>query len=194
MTECFVDDEKFLTYVPNQLRDIAVLVEPLTVAEKGLAQVWKTQQRLPWGSAKAGEPRGKGLTAVVLGAGPVGILGAMALVVNGFKTYVYSRSRKPNFKADLVESFGVEYISSEEMTPEDLAMKVGSVDLIYEAVGVPSITFEMLRVLGINGIYVMTGIPAPKAPIPVAASEIMRNVVLKNQAIVGTVNADAEAF
>ena len=194
MTECFVDDEKFLTYVPNQLRDIAVLVEPLTVAEKGLAQVWKTQQRLPWGSAKAGEPRGKGLTAVVLGAGPVGILGAMALVVNGFKTYVYSRSRKPNFKADLVESFGVEYISSEEMTPEDLAMKVGSVDLIYEAVGVPSITFEMLRVLGINGIYVMTGIPAPKAPIPVAASEIMRNVVLKNQAIVGTVNADADAF
>lgn len=194
MTEYFVDDEKYLTFVPPELRDIAVLVEPLTVAEKGLAQVWKTQQRLPWGGAKPGEPRGAGLNAVVLGAGPVGILGAMALKVNGFKTFVYSRSKKPNPKADLVESFGVEYISSEEVNVEDLAKKVGSIDLIYEAVGVPGITFDVMRALGINGVYVMTGIPAPKPPIPVAASEIMRNVVLKNQAIVGTVNADGDAF
>lgn len=194
MTESFVDHEKFLTFVPPDLREIAVLVEPLTVAEKGLAQVWKTQQRLPWGNPNPNEPRGKGLNALVLGAGPVGILGAMALRVNGFKTYVYSRSKKPNSKADLVESFGVEYISSEEMSVDDLARHIGSIDLIYEAVGVPGITFDVMRVLGINGVYVMTGIPAPKAPIPVAASEIMRNVVLKNQAIVGTVNADADAF
>jgi threonine dehydrogenase-like Zn-dependent dehydrogenase len=194
MTECFVDEDRYLTYVPSELRDIAVLVEPLTVAEKGLAQVWKTQQRLPWNKAATHEPRGTGLNAVVLGAGPVGILGAMALVVNGFKTYVYSRSKKPNSKADLVESFGAEYISSEQMSVDDLAKHVGSIDLIYEAVGVPGITFDVMRVLGINGVYVMTGIPAPKAPISVAASEIMRNIVLKNQAIVGTVNADGDAF
>lgn len=194
MTEFFVDEEKFLTFVPKELRDIAVLVEPLTVAEKGLAQVWKTQQRLPWGSGKPGVPPGTGLRAVVLGAGPVGILGAMALVVNGFKTFVYSRSKKPNAKAALVESFGAEYISSEEVSVDDLGKYVGSIDLIYEAVGVPGITFDVLRVLGINGVYVMTGIPAPKPAIPVAASEIMRNVVLKNQAIVGTVNADSAAF
>ncbi len=194
MTEYFVDEEKFLTFVPPELRDIAVLVEPLTVAEKGLAQVWKTQQRLPWGPRDPKAPRGQGLNAVVLGAGPVGILGAMALVVQGFKTYIYSRSRKPNSKADLAESFGVEYISSEDVSVDQLAEKVGSIDLIYEAVGVPGITFDVMRVLGINGVYVMTGIPAPKAPIPVAASAIMRNIVLKNQAIVGTVNADADAF
>ncbi|MBM3845305.1 MAG: zinc-binding dehydrogenase [Verrucomicrobia bacterium] len=195
MTESFVDHEKYFTFVPPELRDVAVLVEPLTVAEKGLAQVWKTQQRLPWGkSSEVDAPRGQGLNAVVLGAGPVGILGAMALKVNGFKTFVYSRSRKPNFKADLVESIGAEYISSEEMSADQLAAHVGSIDLIYEAVGVPGITFDVLRVLGINGVYVMTGIPAPKAPIPVAASEIMRNVVLKNQAVVGTVNADGDAF
>ncbi len=194
MTESFVDHEKFLTFVPPELREIAVLVEPLTVAEKGLAQVWKTQQRLPWGSAQANEPRGKGLNALVLGAGPVGILGAMALKVQGFNTFVYSRSKKPNFKASLVESIGVEYISSEAISVDELSRHIGSIDLVYEAVGVPGITFDVLRVLGINGVYVMTGIPAPKAPIPVAASEIMRNVVLKNQAIVGTVNADAEAF
>ncbi|HYE32329.1 MAG TPA: glucose 1-dehydrogenase [Methylomirabilota bacterium] len=192
MTEYFVEDANFLTSVPASLRDVAVLVEPLTVAEKGLAQVWKVQDRLPW--ASHGSARGKGLNAVVLGAGPVGILGAMTMVINGFKTYIYSRSRKPNAKADLVESFGVEYISSEDVTPHQLAEKVGNIDLVYEAVGTPRICFELLEALGTNGVYVFTGIPAPKAPIPVAASAIMRNLVLKNQAVVGTVNADAAAF
>src|ERR1044071_884903 len=48
LTEFYVDEEKYLTSVPPDLRDVAVLVEPLTVAEKGLAQVRKIQQRLPW--------------------------------------------------------------------------------------------------------------------------------------------------
>src|SRR5205809_3905060 len=48
LTDFYVDEEKYLTYVPSELRDVAVLVEPLTVAEKGLAQVRKIQQRLPW--------------------------------------------------------------------------------------------------------------------------------------------------
>src|SRR5215212_1208672 len=39
LTEYFVEEEKFLNIVPPDLRDVAVLVEPLTVAEKGLAQV-----------------------------------------------------------------------------------------------------------------------------------------------------------
>ena len=51
-----------------------------------------------------------------------------------------------------------------------------------------------MSILGLNGIYVFTGIPAPKAPIEVDADLIMRNVVLKNQVVVGTVNADGQAF
>ena len=39
MTEYFVEDEAHLNIVPKELRDVAVLVEPLTVAEKALAQV-----------------------------------------------------------------------------------------------------------------------------------------------------------
>ena len=195
MTEFYVDHSKYLNTVPSSLRDCAVLVEPLTVAEKALAQVWKTQARLPWikKNAPAHQP-GKGLNAVVLGAGPIGILGAMALVARGFRTFVYSRSRKPNMKAELVESFGATYISSETETPEQLAAHVGNVDLIYEALGVSSVSFDVMRILGMNGVYVFTGIPAPKPAIPVMGDELMRNFVLKNQAIIGSVNADRAAF
>ncbi len=195
MTEFYVDDSKYLNPVSDSLRDCAVLVEPLTVAEKALAQVWKTQSRLPWikKDAPVDQP-GKGLNAVVLGAGPIGILGAMALVARGFRTFVYSRSKKPNMKADLIESFGATYISSEVETPEQLAVRVGNIDLIYEALGVSSVSFDVMRVLGMNGIYVFTGLPAPRPPIPVMGDELMRNIVLKNQAIIGSVNADRSAF
>jgi threonine dehydrogenase-like Zn-dependent dehydrogenase len=195
MTEYYVEDERYLHPVPHTLRDIAVLVEPLTVAEKALAQVWQVQKRLPWIHAKApAEAKGTGLRAVVLGAGPVGILGAMTLLRNGFETYVYSRSKKPNPKSDLVESFGAKYISSEEQTPEQLAEQVGNVDLVYEAVGVSQISYRVLKMLGMNGVFVFTGIPAPKGPIEIEADNIMRNMVLKNQVAVGTVNADKAAF
>ena len=195
MTEYYVEEERYLTYVPPALRDVAVLVEPLTVAEKALAQVWQVQKRLPWIVSKNPEKEpGQGLKAVVLGAGPVGILGAMALVVRGFDTYVYSRSPAPNPKAEVVEAIGAKYISSKLVSPEALAEQLGNIDLVYEALGTADISFDVLNVLGVNGVFVFTGIPAPKGPIPVKADMIMRNVVLKNQAIVGTVNADPDSF
>jgi threonine dehydrogenase-like Zn-dependent dehydrogenase len=195
MTESFVEEERYLTFVPPELRDVAVLVEPLTVAEKAMAQVWHIQQRLPWTHpGESGQSPGQGLNAVVLGAGPVGILGAMTLKANGFQTFVYSRSKAPNPKAELVESIGAQYISSLETTPEELAERVGNIDLVYEAVGLAPVSFEVLKHLGINGVFVFTGIPGPKPPMETDTAEIMRNMVLKNQVAIGTVNADEEAF
>ena len=197
MTESFVEDQAHLNLVPVDLRDVAVLVEPLTVAEKALAQVWQVQQRLPWSNGigpNASHGRGAGKTAVVLGAGPVGILGAMALLINGFKTFVYSRSAEPNPKAELLNSIGARYISSETTSLAQFVEIVGNIDLVYEAVGVGRITFDVLKVLGLNGVFVFTGIPPHKPAIPIEADSLMRQVVLMNQAIIGTVNADRPAF
>jgi len=196
MTEYVVDEEKYLCVVPPSLREVAILMEPLTVAEKSLIQIWQIQKRLHWEAPAApGRGRGHGHTAVVLGAGPIGILGAMAFKVAGFNTVVYSRSKAPNPKAKLVESFGVKYISSEEVSPDELVKQVGNIDVIYEAVGGAKIAFEVLQVLGLNGIFVLTGIPGHPLPhLTLDAEFIMRNMVLKNQVIVGTVNAGRDAF
>jgi threonine dehydrogenase-like Zn-dependent dehydrogenase len=195
LTEYFVDEERHLNFVPRELRDVGVLVEPLTVAEKAMAQVWQVQQRLPWeASAIKSNGRGHGKTAVVLGAGPVGILGAMTLLVNGFTTFVYSRSPAPNPKSDLVNAIGAKYISSQTVPLRQFAAEVGPVDLVYEAAGVAQISFEVMKLMGLNGIFVFTGIPAEKPAIPVEADCLMRDLVLKNQVIIGTVNADRPAF
>ena len=194
MTEFFVEAEEHLNLVPRELRDVAVLVEPLTVAEKALTQVWQVQQRLPWNGADQGRGRGHGKTAVVLGAGPVGILGAMTFVVNGFKTFVYSRSPAPNLKAELVEAIGATYISSAKVGLAEFAAQVGSIDVVYEALGTADISFDVMKVLGLNGVFVFTGIPPHKPAIPITADSLMRDLVLKNQVIIGTVNADRAAF
>ena len=195
MAQFVVDDEKYMNPVPNQLREIAVLVEPLTIAEKGLAQVWQIQQRLPWGCpVVTGKAQAHCHKAVVLGAGPVGLLGAMALVNADFDTYVYSREPAPNPKSQLLESIGAHYISAEKTAPEALPQIIGNIDLVYEATGASSLAFDMMKFLGPNGIFIFTGVPGRKGPVVVDTDLIMRNLVLKNQVIFGTVNAGRDAF
>lgn len=217
MTEFVVDEERYMNVVPAHLRDIGVLVEPLTIAEKALTQVWQVQQRLPWevptppqqgvgeqqtapAAAPSHENDGKSERewlhhrALVLGAGPVGLLGAMALVVAGFETHVYSREAAGSEKAQLVESFGAKYVSAETHKAGDLGEEIGGLDLVYEAVGASGLAFEVLQHLDTNGVFVFTGVPGRKAPVAVDTDLLMRNLVLRNQIVFGTVNAGRDAF
>ena len=195
MTEYVVDDERYMNTVPAELRDVAVLVEPLTIAEKGLTQLWQVQQRLPWACPlEPGKPAAYCHRAVVLGAGPVGLLGAMVLASEGFQTFVYSNEPKPSAKSNVVESIGATYLSGKDTSLEQLAALVGNIDLVYEATGAASVSFQLMELLGTNGVFIFTGVPGRKAPIELDADLIMRNLVLKNQVVYGTVNANREAF
>ncbi len=195
MTEFVVDEERHMNLMPRELRDVGVLTEPLTVAEKAMAQVWQIQQRLPWIDPNtSAQMRGKGLKAMVLGAGPVGQLGTMVLVAAGFETYVYSRSKVPNPKADLVEAIGATYFSEETTPVEQLAEQVGNIDLVFEAAGASQIAFDVMRVLGTNAIFVFTGVPDHKAPIEIDTALLIRDHVVKNQVVLGSVNADRANF
>ena len=131
---------------------------------------------------------------MVLGAGPVGLLGAMALSLAGFETSVYSRSPAPHQRSVLAEAFGARYISSETHSVEQLREEVGDIDLVYEAVGASKLAFEVLSVLGTNGIFVFTGVPGRKAPVEVDTDRLMRNLVLRNQVVLGSVNAGKGSF
>jgi threonine dehydrogenase-like Zn-dependent dehydrogenase len=194
MTEFVVDDVQYMNTVPAHLRKVAVLVEPLTIAEKALIQLWELQVRLPWDCPHTFVGRGHCHKAVVLGAGPVGLLGAMAFAVADFETFVYSAEPDDHWKAGLVRSFGGKFVSAASHTVDALAETVGNIDLAYEATGNSRVTFDLLRVLGTNGILVMTGVPGHKGPAPIDTDGLMRNMVLRNQLILGTVNAGKDAF
>jgi threonine dehydrogenase-like Zn-dependent dehydrogenase len=79
-------------------------------------------------------------------------------------------------------------------SPEQLAALVGNIDVVYEAAGASSAAFDLMRVLGTNGVFVFTGVPGRKAPIQLDADVLMKRLVLNNQVVFGTVNANREAF
>ena len=185
LTEMIVDDARYMNPVPRAIRDVAVLVEPLTIAEKGLIQTLEIQARLPWGGVH---------NAIVLGAGPVGLLGAMALRHAGFAVTVYSRNREPNPSADIVKAIGAKYTSSQDRSIEQMAAETGNIDVVYEATGVSQFAFDVLAVLGTNGMFILTGVPGQHGPVGVDTDRIMRDLVLKNQCVLGTVNAGKDAF
>jgi glucose 1-dehydrogenase len=195
MTELVVEDAQYVSPVPRALRDVAVLVEPLTIAEKAVEQLFEIQQRLPWTLPfEPGEPPAHGRNALVLGAGPVGLLGAMKLVLEGFDTTVYSRTPAMGDVAALVTSFGAKFVHAETTDVPTLASQIGNIDVVYEAAGASSLAFEVIRFLGVNGAFIFTGVPGRKGPNPVDTDQLMRDHVLKNQIVFGTVNASVEDF
>jgi threonine dehydrogenase-like Zn-dependent dehydrogenase len=198
LTEMIVEQERYLHPVPRELREVAVLVEPLTIAEKAFTQtLWlmQHQHRPPWIQGDMpSEPWGDGISALVLGAGPVGILGAMALVEQGFRTYVYSREQAPDVRVGLVEAIGATYLATEQVPLSQLVERTGNIDLVYEAVGHSAFSLAVLRELGTNGIYILTGVPGIQPLMEGDPATLFRNMVLKNQVVLGTVNAGGEAF
>lgn len=188
MTELVVDEARYMNPVPASVREVGVLVEPLTIAEKALIETMKVQSRLPWDFSSRTH------RALVLGAGPVGLLGAMALRNYGYEITVYSRDREPNAAADIVKAIGGKYLSSQDQSIEQLAAATGNIDLVYEATGSSKLAFDVLQVLGPNGLFVLTGVPGHHGPVPVDTDSIMREMVLKNQCLMGTVNAGKDAF
>ena len=203
MTESVVVDGAYLTFVPRALRDVAVLVEPLTIAEKALIQVAEIQERLPWSLQHAAQPApasasapagGARHNALVIGAGPVGLLGAMALESRHYNTFVYSKEGTDSDKAALVKAIGATYLAAGEHPVESLPGTVGNIDLVYEAAGASRIAFDVMGTLGVNGIFVFTGVPGRRGPVELDTDRIMRDLVLKNQVVLGTVNAGRDAF
>lgn len=187
MTELVVDEARYMRLTPPSIRDVAVLVEPLTIAEKGFIQAEKIQMRLPWNSTAP-------LHAVVLGAGPVGLLGAMALRQRGYDVTVYSREREPDPRADITHAIGAKYVSAQDSTLEQMAAAIGNIDLVYEATGSAHLSFAILNVLGRNGLLILTGVPGTHPPESLDTGAIITNMTLKNQCMLATVNAGSDAF
>jgi glucose 1-dehydrogenase len=194
MTGEVVDHEKYLHKVSRELRDVGVLVEPLTIAEKAFSQLDAVQKRLPGDFQHQPAKTGGAHNALVLGAGPVGLLGCMALVTKGYHTNAFSREPKDSKKAKIVEAIGGRYFSAETYKLPQVAEEMGNIDLIYEATGASGLAFDALGYLGINAVFVFTGVPGRRAPVSVDTALLMRNMVLKNQLLLGTVNAGADAY
>ena len=185
LTEYYVEDDEFVVKIPRGLKDVGVLLEPMTVAQKGITQAFEIQRRL-----KVWRPR----TAAVMGAGTLGLLATLVLRLRGIEVTTFGRTPRPYLNADLLEAIGAAYVNTAERTIRDAAAEYGPFDLIFEGTGSSAVVFESMQVLGRNGALVLTSITGGSHTVEVPADRINLEFVLGNKVMVGSVNASRENF
>ena len=97
-------------------------------------------------------------------------------------------------RPSMLARIGATYVDERQVKPDALEDYFGQIDLILEATGAARLEFDLLSVLGINGLYVLTGIPGGDRPINIEGATLMRQLVRKNQVMVGSVNASRKHF
>jgi threonine dehydrogenase-like Zn-dependent dehydrogenase len=185
LTEYYVDDAAYLVPLPDSLREVGVLLEPLTVSEKGINQAFEIQRRL-----RVWQPR----RAAVTGAGTIGLLAALALRLRGLDVTCLSRRPAPYRNSDLVEAIGARYVSTSDTTIAQAATTHGPFDLIFEATGFSPLAFEAAAALGKNGVLVLSSVTGGDRTAEIPADRINQGFVLGNKVMVGTVNASRADF
>src|SRR6202011_3267350 len=88
MGDYYGETPAFMVKIPPGLRPFAVLLEPLSIVEKATYQAWKIQERMLWAPKRA----------VVLGAGPIGMLATILLRLRG----VSRGNRSVEIPADVI--------------------------------------------------------------------------------------------
>src|SRR5919201_1187304 len=185
LTEYYVEDAQYVVPLPENLNEVGVLLEPLTVAEKAINQAFEIQRRL-----KVWKPT----RAMVLGSGTIGLLTTLALRLRGIEVTCASLRPAPYRNSDLIEELGATYVSTQESSLAQAAEQHGPFDIIIEATGFSPLVFEAAQVLGKNGVLVLVSVTGGDRKVEVPSDAINQGFVLGNKVMVGSVNASPADF
>jgi glucose 1-dehydrogenase len=150
MSERWRIEPEYAMKVDPSLGVLGVLLEPTTVVAKAWEQVIKIGSRAFW------EPR----TALVTGAGPIGLLAALIGTQRGLEIHVLDRADSGP-KPELVRALGAIYHTGRV---DGIAFQP---DVIIECTGVGELITESIQSMASGGILCLTGGPTftPGQPI-----------------------------
>ncbi|MGH9326323.1 MAG: glucose 1-dehydrogenase [Terriglobia bacterium] len=187
-TEFVVDKEQYLASVPDELEAVGVLLEPLSIVEKAIDEIFQLQAaRCP--DAAIAPDWMFGRRCLVAGLGPVGLLAAMVLRLQGCEVYGMDVVEESSARPQWLKGIDGHYIDARKTPADQLAKTLGLMDVIFEATGIAKLEFSLLDALGLNGAYVITGIPGGDRPLQIPGAALIRQLVLNNQLMLGSVNA-----
>jgi threonine dehydrogenase-like Zn-dependent dehydrogenase len=165
-------DPRFAIRVPDELGDLGVLTEPASVVTKAWEQIDRIAARAPR----------SGKVALVVGAGPIGLLAALLATQRGFEVHVLDRvtdGPKPRLVADLGATYHHGSIA-------DIGIKP---DVVIECTGVGELVIEMAGRVASAAVICLAGISSGQRSLPVNLDKVNADMVLENAVIFGTVNA-----
>ncbi len=191
--EYVVDKEQYVIHVPDELKEVGVLCEPLSVAEKAIDAAVRLQlSRLP--DAPSSPDWLFGRRCLVTGLGPIGLLASMILRLKGADVYGLDIVDEDTARPQWLKVIGGRYVDGRKVPANKVDDELGPMELIFESTGVASLEFNLLDALAPNGVYVLTGIPGGERPLQIPGAELIRQLVLDNQVMLGSVNASRDHF
>lgn len=182
-----VDEEIYVTRVPAELAEIGVLLEPLSIVEKAIEESLAIAGlRDP--EAAVTPAWFSGRKCLVAGLGPVGLLAAMALALRGGEVYGLDVLDSSSVRPQWLATLGGHYVDG-RTSPVGKGDLQRSIGLVVDASGFAALEFNLLEALAPNGIYALTGIPGGDKQLAIPGAALIRQMVLANQLMFGSVNA-----
>jgi threonine dehydrogenase-like Zn-dependent dehydrogenase len=167
----------FLVKVDAAVGDVGVLLEPTTVVAKAWDHIARIGARAVW------EPH----TVLVTGAGPIGLLAALLGRQRGYEVHVLDQVTE-GLKPDLVAAIGATYHHG---TIHDIGI---AADIVIECTGVGQLIFDAMETTATDGIVCLTGVSSGGRSLPVDAGSLNRQLVLGNDVVFGSVNANRRHY
>lgn len=184
MAEYYKERPEYLVKVPNALREVAVMLEPFSIAEKGIVQIFEAQKRMVW------EPK----RAVVLGTGSVGLFAAMILRLRGIEVVSVDRTETNHVKDSIYSTMGIRHVNSSSTKITDIPDTYGSVDIAVELTGNPEAVASALSLPSANGVTCLLSITGQSYMESLDVGKLNYGMVLGNRAVLGSVNSNIKHF
>jgi glucose 1-dehydrogenase len=174
-SELWTAHPQYAVKLDPRLEPVGVLMEPASVVAKAWDQIERVGARSWFEPARV----------LVTGAGPIGLLAALLGVQRGLDVHVLDVTREGP-KPEAVEALGATY-HTDGMAA---AVAGGEPDIIIEATGVSQLVFEAMANTAAYGIVCLTGVSPGGRRITVDMGAANRDMVLENDAVIGSVNAN----
>jgi glucose 1-dehydrogenase len=173
--ERFRIDDDACVRIDARLRDTGVLLEPMSV----VAKAWDHIERIGMRSRSWQAHR-----VLITGAGPIGLLAALITTQKELELHVYDHNAS-GLKPELVRRLGGIYHSESV----EKACSIDA-DVIIECTGAASVIGAVIARNAAAGIVCLTGLSSGSHRIPIDLTDLNRSMVLENDVVFGTVNAN----
>jgi threonine dehydrogenase-like Zn-dependent dehydrogenase len=184
LSEYYAEDPLFLVKVPRVLGDLAVLLEPTSIAEKAIRMAYSVQKRMRW----------KPKIALITGTGLLGLITATILKLRGLDVISIDRSNN-EYKDKILSELGVKHFNIKKINMHDIPSKINNqIDMIFEETGNSTVALHAMSVIGTNGVVVLTSITGGDKRIEICSDCLNQGIVLGNKIVIGSVNAHRKDF
>ncbi len=178
--EYFVCEEDFLVGVDAAVASVGVLLEPLSIVAKAWEQIERIGGRAYWAPRRV----------LITGAGPVGLLAALLGRQRGLEVHVLDRE-SAGVKPALVRALGAEFHVTSNAS-HVLAEVVP--DIVLECTGASEVVLDVVTSNARSAVVCLVGVSSAGRRIPVDVGALNRSIVLENDVVFGTVNANRRHY